>query len=213
MNFKFVSRDAGFKFDLIQIRLPIHVSQISLPWPRPRNLLNEYGIMTTSETTLPLIGVDTGGTFTDLVLVDGERVATWKLPSTPDDPSRAVLEGVRRLLGEGAALVFHGSTVATNALLEGKGAPVALVVTEGFRDLLRIGRQNRPELYALHPRRRPALVPPERTVEASERVLADGSVEKPLEAQEISRVVAGVRGDGVRLGGPLPASRLRQPRA
>jgi N-methylhydantoinase A len=146
--------------------------------------------------TLPLIGVDTGGTFTDLVLVDGETVRTWKLPSTPDDPSRAVLEGVRHLIGEGAALVFHGSTVATNALLEGKGAPVALVVTEGFRDLLRIGRQNRPDLYALHPRRRPALVPPERTVEAAERVLADGSVEKPLEGEEVERVVAAVEATG-----------------
>ena len=66
---------------------------------------------------LPLIGVDTGGTFTDLVLVDGDKVRTWKLPSTPDDPSRAVLDGVRHLVGDGSARVFHGSTVATNALL------------------------------------------------------------------------------------------------
>ncbi len=145
---------------------------------------------------LPLIGVDTGGTFTDLVLVDGAEVRTWKLPSTPDDPSQAVLEGIRRLVGERPALIFHGSTVATNALLEGKGAPVALVVTAGFRDLLRIGRQNRPELYALHPRRQPPLVPPERTVEAAERVLADGSVATPLRAAEVARVVAAVEATG-----------------
>ena len=76
-----------------------------------------------------LVGVDTGGTFTDFVLVDGDRVRTWKLPSTPDDPSRAVLTGIRHLLGDRETLVFHGSTVATNALLEGKGAAAALVVT------------------------------------------------------------------------------------
>jgi N-methylhydantoinase A len=133
----------------------------------------------------PLIGVDTGGTFTDLILVEGTSVRTWKLPSTPDDPSRAVLEGVRHLLGDGEGLVFHGSTVATNALLEGKGARVVLAVTEGFRDLLRIGRQNRPDLYALHPRRRPPLIPAGRTVEVRERMLADGTVEVPLTDEEI----------------------------
>lgn len=145
---------------------------------------------------LPLIGVDTGGTFTDLILVEGSSVRTWKLPSTPDDPSRAVLEGVRHLLGERKALVFHGSTVATNALLEGKGARVVLAVTEGFRDLLRIGRQNRPVLYALHPRRHPPLVPAERTVEVRERVLADGTAEIPLTDEEIERAVAAVRQSG-----------------
>ncbi|MEZ4483576.1 MAG: hydantoinase/oxoprolinase N-terminal domain-containing protein [Syntrophotaleaceae bacterium] len=98
-----------------------------------------------------LLGVDTGGTFTDLVLLDGPAVRTYKLPSTPDDPSRAVLEGVRHLLGEKQGLVFHGSTVATNALLEGKGAKVTLVTTAGFGDLLQIGRQNRGQLYALQP--------------------------------------------------------------
>jgi N-methylhydantoinase A len=146
--------------------------------------------------TVPLIGVDTGGTFTDLILVEGDAVRTWKLPSTPDDPSRAVLEGVRHLLGDGKALVFHGSTVATNALLEGKGARVALAVTEGFRDLLRIGRQNRPDLYALHPRRRPTLVPAGRTVEVRERMRADGTVEVPLSDEEIARAVAAVRESG-----------------
>jgi N-methylhydantoinase A len=147
------------------------------PKPQPRSLL----------------GVDTGGTFTDLVLVAGDEVRTWKLPSTPDDPARAVLAGVRRLCGEEPVLVVHGSTVATNALLEGKGARVALLVTAGFRDLLAIGRQNRPALYALHPRRGPALVAAADTLEVAERVLADGSIEQPLVAAEIDRVVAAVR--------------------
>jgi N-methylhydantoinase A len=147
---------------------------------------------------IPLVGVDTGGTFTDFVMVDGEQVRTYKLPSTPDDPSRAVLSGLRHLLGDRAPLVFHGSTVATNALLEGKGEAVVLVVTAGFRDLLAIGRQNRPKLYALHPRRQPPLVPRERTVEVRERILADGTVETPLTETEQVRVVAEVAASGCR---------------
>ncbi len=145
---------------------------------------------------LSLIGVDTGGTFTDLVLVEGDSVRTWKVPSTPADPSAAVIEGVKRLAPKGEAIVFHGSTVATNALLEGKVAKVALIVTEGFRDLLLIGRQNRPRLYALHPARRPPLVPRERTVEAKERVLADATVELALQDEEIARIVEAVKKTG-----------------
>jgi N-methylhydantoinase A len=132
------------------------------------------------EKNASLVGVDTGGTFTDFVLVEGAQVRTYKLPSTPDDPSRAVLAGLHHLLGDRQALVFHGSTVAANALLEGKGDAVVLVVTAGFRDLLAIGRQNRPRLYAQHPRRQPPGVPRERTVEVRERILADGSVKTPL---------------------------------
>jgi N-methylhydantoinase A len=147
-------------------------------------------------SSLPLIGVDTGGTFTDLVMVDNGVVHTWKLPSTPADPAAAVIQGVKHLAGENPALVFHGSTVATNALLEGKGARLALVVTLGFRDLLLIGRQNRPELYALHPQRKAPLVPPERTIEARERVLAGGVVEIPLSAEQIGEIVTAVKGTG-----------------
>jgi N-methylhydantoinase A len=148
------------------------------------------------DSHIPLAGVDTGGTFTDFVLVESGQVRTYKLPSTPDDPSRAVLVGLRHLLGDREALVFHGSTVATNALLEGKGDAVVLVVTAGFRDLLTIGRQNRPRLYALHPRRQPPLVPRERTVEVRERILADGSVEIPLTEAEKVRVVTEVAATG-----------------
>ncbi len=105
------------------------------------------------------IGVDTGGTFTDLVGLEEGRRWTHKVPSTPDDPSRAVLSGLAGLLaarpgGEGAGgppppgtAVVHGSTVATNALLEGKGEAVALLATAGFEDLLELGRQARPDLY------------------------------------------------------------------
>ncbi len=154
--------------------------------------------MNPNSQPLPLLGVDTGGTFTDLVLVVGDEVRTWKLPSTPADPARAVLEGVRHLCGEEQVMLVHGSTVATNALLEEKGARVALLVTAGFRDLLTIGRQNRPVLYALHPRRGPVLVAAEDTLEVAERVLADGSVEQSLTAAEVERLVAAVRKSGCR---------------
>ncbi len=145
---------------------------------------------------MPLIGVDTGGTFTDLVLVDGDAIRTWKLPSTPDDPSRAVLEGVRHLVREQPVRIFHGSTVATNALLEGKIADVALVTTAGFRDILEIGRQNRPGLYALHPVRHPPLVPHRDVVEVTERVLPDGQIETALTESEVTRVVSAVQATG-----------------
>jgi len=100
----------------------------------------------------PSCGIDAGGTFTDLVLrtPGGERV--HKLPSTPDNPARAVLAGIRHLLGRtpGAGdSIVHGTTVATNALLERRGARAALVTNAGFEDLIEIGRQNRPDIYAL----------------------------------------------------------------
>src|SRR5689334_1775049 len=104
-----------------------------------------------------VVGVDTGGTFTDLVarLSDG-RVARVKVPSTPDDPGRAVREGLAALGGE-VAEVRHGTTVATHALLERRGARVVLVTTAGFEDVLRLRRQARPDLYALHPEVPPPL--------------------------------------------------------
>ncbi len=116
------------------------------------------------------IGVDTGGTFTDLVCLDGEELRVEKLASTPKDPSQAVLEGVERLGGAGSKdEVVHGTTVALNALLTGRVARTALVTNEGFLDLIEIGRQARPELYALHPIKTPALVPRELRFEVPQR--------------------------------------------
>jgi len=106
-----------------------------------------------------LLAVDTGGTFTDLVLLDQGRITTLKVPSTPADPAQAVLDGVREILeGDGPFDLLHGSTVATNALLERRGARVVLVTNEGFEDVIEIGRQNRPQLYALVGHRPPPLV-------------------------------------------------------
>ncbi len=101
------------------------------------------------------IGVDVGGTFTDLALWDDERgaLSVFKLPSVPHDPALAILDGLRSLtaregvLPEALTFIAHGTTVATNALLEGKGARTGLVTTRGFRDLLETARQKRPHLY------------------------------------------------------------------
>src|SRR5256885_1419081 len=99
-----------------------------------------------------IVAVDTGGTFTDVVRVDADgSVRIAKVLSTPDDPARAVLQGIEQVF-DGAPEEFvlvHGSTVATNALLQRTGARVALITNRGFEDVIEIGRQNRPQLYAL----------------------------------------------------------------
>ena len=106
-----------------------------------------------------LIGVDTGGTFTDIAAVIDGELRLHKLLSTPHDPAAAVFEGLRALIGERVADVLtYSSTVATNALLERRGANVALFTNAGFEDLIEIGRQNRADIYALAPARPQPLV-------------------------------------------------------
>ena len=116
-----------------------------------------------------VVGIDVGGTFTDFVLLRDGQMEAYKLPSTPADPSRGILQGIKELKADGASFV-HGSTVATNALLERKGARTALVTTHGFEDILEIGRQYRPELYNLEVERPPVLVPRELRLGLKERV-------------------------------------------
>ena len=123
------------------------------------------------------IGIDTGGTFTDFVHLGPEGLVVHKQRSTPDDPSRSILDGIRHLTGQATSLdVVHGSTVATNAVLERKGARVALVATRGFEDVLKIGRQTRPELYNVFVAPRPPLVDPDLTFGVTERLDASGAV-------------------------------------
>ncbi len=116
-----------------------------------------------------------------------------KLHSTPDDPARAVAEGVRRLATGTLPRLHYGSTVATNALLERRGARVVLVTTRGFEDVLEIGRQTRPELYALEPHRPEPLVPAARRIGVRERVRADGRIEVALGGRGIHHVLRAVR--------------------
>jgi N-methylhydantoinase A/oxoprolinase/acetone carboxylase beta subunit len=135
------------------------------------------------------LGIDTGGTFTDFVYLGPDGLVVHKQRSTPDDPSRSILEGIRHLTGGGAAVdVVHGSTVATNAVLERKGARVALVATKGFEDVLKIGRQTRPELYNVFVAARPPLVDPDLTLGVTERLDASGTVLESLDEEEVDHL-------------------------
>src|SRR6185295_2554421 len=138
---------------------------------------------------MKVVGVDTGGTFTDFILFDGRRIRTHKVLSTPDDPSRAVLQGLRELDALDAEIV-HGSTVATNAFLERKGAALTLVTTKGFEDLLEIGRQERGSLYDLMWERPEPLVPRSRRIGVRERMDARGRVVTPLDKAALRRIRA-----------------------
>jgi N-methylhydantoinase A len=152
------------------------------------------------------VGVDSGGTFTDVCLFDETtgRIEVWKVPSTPDDPSRGIAEGVADGAGRSAAAVSainyfgHGTTVATNALIQHRGVKTGLITTGGFRDLLEIGRQKRPELYDLQADKPPVLVSRDLRFEVPERVRHDGSVETPLDAAAFRAAVRRLRAADVR---------------
>src|SRR6266478_2584860 len=138
------------------------------------------------------IGVDTGGTFTDFVSAQGSRLTAFKAPSTPHNPAEAILSGIARILADAEARsleIVHGTTVATNALLERKGARTALITTEGFEDVIEIGRQARPDLYNLMVTRRPPLVPRELRLGVKERVGPDGSIISPLAEESLVQTV------------------------
>ena len=139
------------------------------------------------------VGVDTGGTFTDFVVCREGGIEFLKLPSTPATPEQAVLEGLARILGDAPALVQHGFTVGTNALLERKGAKILLVTTQGFQDVLEIGRQNRAHLYSLTAPRVTPLVPRSRRLGIEERTLHDGTRPEPLKRETLDRLLERVR--------------------
>src|SRR2546425_11763296 len=140
-----------------------------------------------------LVGVDVGGTFTDFVGFRDGEVVVAKVPSTPRRPDVAVLRGMRSL---GADAMAHGTTVATNAIVERRGARTALVTTAGFEDLLIIGRQNRPSLYDWRVTRTPPVLPRGMAVGARERMGPNGRALKRLSPAEVRRVLKGVRAAG-----------------
>jgi N-methylhydantoinase A len=143
------------------------------------------------------VGVDIGGTFTDLVVsVDGQ-LHVHKLLSTPDDPSRAMLAGLNHIAPTGLTGVVHGTTVATNAILERRGAKVALITTMGYRDVLAIGRQNRPDLYALYPTIPAPLVPREQCYGLTERLDANGNVLTPLDKDHLAQILDALEAQGI----------------
>jgi N-methylhydantoinase A len=137
------------------------------------------------------IGIDIGGTFTDFVVHDSEKdsIITFKLLSDPNNPARTVLQGLDQIDLDPSAKIIHGSTVATNALLERKGACTALVTTFGFKDVIQIARQNRPSLYDWTLRPPPALVPPELRVEVHERIDHNGYVLLRLDPAELDEII------------------------
>ena len=167
------------------------------------------------------VGVDVGGTFTDVVLADTNgEVVVDKLPTTPDDPRVGVIEGIRRVLatsGVAAAdvsRVVHGTTLATNVILEQKGGPIAFVVTEGFADLLRLGREARVEedRYDLFFTTPTPPVEPRLTFEVSERVNSSGRDHTHARRRRRRRAhSAGRREQSHRGRGVLP-ERVREPR-
>ena len=142
-----------------------------------------------------LIGVDVGGTFTDFYAVDtaSGEVHLYKHPSTPANPADAIVTGLEGLCAQyeidprSVERIGHGTTVATNALIQRSGGKVALITTKGFRDLLEIGRQTRPHMYSLQIDHPDPLVPRELRLEVAERLLADGSVRIALDEEDVSK--------------------------
>src|SRR5437764_1189546 len=145
-------------------------------------------------------GVDTGGTFTDLVVYDEEagEIRMSKVLSTPAEPSRAVFDSFAKggISTHDVSYFVHGTTVATNALIERKGADVALLTTDGFRDILRIQRVTRPNHFDLHWVKPKHFVPRSRCLGIPERVLRDGTVLVPLDEEAVRVAVARLRDEG-----------------
>jgi N-methylhydantoinase A len=151
------------------------------------------------------IGIDIGGTFTDAALVDGETgaVRVVKVLTTPEDPAKGFMTALERGLAECAAggrdvaAVVHATTVATNAIIEGKTARVGMLVTRGFRDILEIGRQIRSRLYDVHLQKPAPLVPRRFSLEVGERLDHEGRVLTPLDLDEVRRAARRLRAEGV----------------
>ncbi len=152
------------------------------------------------------VGVDSGGTFTDVCLFEENsgRVEVWKVSSTPDDPSRGIAQGVEEGIGRVEARSHdlgyfgHGTTVATNALIQHRGVPTGLITSDGFRDLLEIGRQKRPDLYDLQTDKPPVLVARDLRLEVPERIRHDGSIETQLDEQAVRDAARALRAAGVK---------------
>ena len=143
-----------------------------------------------------LLGVDIGGTFTDFVWTEDGALRALKVPTTPAQ-EEGFLAGLARLPAGEIERIVHGTTVATNALLEGKWARTALITTAGFRDVLAIGRQNRPSLYDLTCDRPALLVPREWRLEAPERLDSRGRVVRPLDEDAVREIARRIAREGI----------------
>lgn len=152
-----------------------------------------------------MIGVDVGGTFTDFSVFNLEtgELFHYKDSSTPGDPSRAIVKGVKDVLeikkaqARDVVYLAHGTTVGTNALIEKKGARVGLITTEGFKDLMEIGNQKRPSLYDLQAQKPVPLIPSGCNIGVRERIRYDGSVYTPLDEENVRQAVRQLKQYGV----------------
>lgn len=152
-----------------------------------------------------MIGVDVGGTFTDFSIFDtvGKKLFHFKHSSTPEDPSRAIVNGILHILEsegirpEEVEYLAHGTTVATNALIEKKGARLGLITTKGFKDLIEIGNQKRPSLYDLLKDKPASIIPSGLKCEVEERILHDGSVKTPLKEDDVLAAIDFFKKQGV----------------
>ena len=148
-----------------------------------------------------ILGIDTGGTFTDLVFIDPSgRCQRWKVLSTPRDPSRAIIQGLKELLGDFSPPdleIVHGTTVGTNAFLERKGARTCLITTSGFEDILLIGRQNRPALYDFMVSRPKPVIESRDIIGTCERTLFDGTILSEPSLEDLKEAYAHCRNRGI----------------
>lgn len=140
------------------------------------------------------IGIDTGGTFTDFVIFKKGEFEILKIPSTPQDPAKAIMTGISRYLETGDKIqVIHGTTVATNSLLERKGGKIALITTKGFEDIIFIGRQTRQKLYSLTGEKRTPLLSEKHVFGIDERILSSGLVEKKINDQDLNVIIEKIK--------------------
>lgn len=144
-----------------------------------------------------IIGVDTGGTFTDFIYKDGDEWGVHKRLSTPHDPSEAVINGIKHIAGDRNVQVVHGSTVATNAILERKGVKTALISNDGFEDVIQIGRQNRSELYNLSFCKKPHIVPPELRFGITGRIDHHGNEIELFSEEKVQNILNTIKESGV----------------
>ena len=170
------------------------------------------------------LGVDVGGTFTDLILYDeeGERIHVHKLASTPEDPAVAILQGVEEICAMAStepsqlSALLHGTTVGTNTILERRGARVGMITTSGFRDILHIARHRKPYTFSLMQdipqQARPLILRQYRRC-VPERMLVDGSVHVPLDEGAVEEELAYLAGEGIESVRRLLPQLVRQRRA
>ncbi len=148
---------------------------------------------------MEVLGVDIGGTFTDFVLFNGKELKVHKVISTPHNPAEAIFDGIRSLeVAKEKISIVHGSTVATNTLLERKGAKVALITTKGYKDVLEIGRQARSSLYDLFVTRESSLVPDSLRLEVQERVAPTGKVITSVSKSDLNKICNELKRKGIK---------------